>query len=98
MYFTTLWSKEREDDCFFKSDKSFAVIWRDKKVDSCYLEPQICISQLFGARKERMTAFSIRKNWFTAIWSMKKMDPSYLEVEKTGSQLFRARKTVFADI
>ena len=57
MQLTTLWSK-KNNDCYFEPDKSFAVIWREKKVDSCYLEPQICISQLFGARKERITAFS----------------------------------------
>ena len=52
-----------------------AAIWREKKVDACYLETTKCISQ---------------KNWFTASRSTKKMFPSYLEVEKTGSQLFRA--------
>ena len=28
-----------------------AAIWRDKKVDPCYLETKKCSSQLFGARK-----------------------------------------------
>ena len=57
-------------------------------MDPCYLEPQKGISQLFGARKERMTAISSQKNRLAAIWSTKNMDLSYLEVEKTGSQLF----------
>ena len=33
-----------------------AAIWRDKKVDPCYLETKKCSSQLFGARKKIMTS------------------------------------------
>ena len=33
-----------------------AVIWREKKVDPCYLETKKCSSQLFGARKKIMTS------------------------------------------
>ena len=33
----------------------FAAIWREKKVDSCYLETKKCKSQLLGARKKIMT-------------------------------------------
>ena len=29
-----------------------AVIWREKKVDPCYLETKKCSSQLLGARKK----------------------------------------------
>ena len=32
-----------------------AVIWREKKVDPCYLETKKCSSQLLGARKKIMT-------------------------------------------
>ena len=32
-----------------------AAIWREKKVDPCYLESKKCSSQLFGARKKFMT-------------------------------------------
>ena len=67
-----------------------AAIWREKKVDPCYLETKKCRSQLLGARKKIMTSIESKKNWFTASRSMKKVFPSYLEVEKTGSQLFRA--------
>ena len=70
--------------------KRFTAICREKKVESCYLEPEKCISQLFGARKRRITAISGHKNCFTAIWWKKKMDSSYLEVKKTSSQLFGA--------
>ena len=31
--------------------KTFAAIWRDKKVDPCYLETKKCSSQLLGASK-----------------------------------------------
>ena len=31
-------------------------IWRQKKVDSCYLETKKCSLQLLGARKEIMTS------------------------------------------
>ena len=33
-----------------------AAIWRDKKVDPCYLETKKCRSQLLGARKKIMTS------------------------------------------
>ena len=33
-----------------------AVIWREKKVDPCYLETKKCSSQLIGARKKIMTS------------------------------------------
>ena len=36
--------------------KTFAAIWREKKVDPCYLETKKCSSQLLGARKEIMTS------------------------------------------
>ena len=35
---------------------SVASIWREKKVDPCYLETKICSSQLLGARKKIMTS------------------------------------------
>ena len=35
---------------------TFAAIWREKKVDPCYLETKKCSSQPFEARKEIMTS------------------------------------------
>ena len=67
-----------------------ATIWREKKLDPCYLETKKCSSQLLVARKKIMTSIYCQKKWFTASRGTKKMFPSYLEVEKTGSQLFRA--------
>ena len=67
-----------------------AAIWREKKVDPCYLETKKCSSQLLGARKKIVTSIYNQKKWFTASSDTKKIFPKYLEVEKTGSQLFRA--------
>ena len=33
-----------------------AAIWREKKLDPCYLETKKCSSQLFGERKKIMTS------------------------------------------
>ena len=33
-----------------------AALWREKKVDPCYLETKKCSSQLLGARKNIMTS------------------------------------------
>ena len=33
-----------------------AAIWREKKMDPCYLDPKKCSSQLLGARKKIMTS------------------------------------------
>ena len=33
-----------------------AAIWREKKIDPCYLETKKCSSQLLGARKKIMTS------------------------------------------
>ena len=54
-----------------------AAIWREKKVDPCYLETKKCSSQQLGARKKIMTSILSNKNWFTASRSTKKMFPSY---------------------
>ena len=67
-----------------------AAIWRERKVDPCYLQTKKGSSQLLGARKKIMTSIYSQKNWFTAIRSTKKILASYLEEEKSGSQLFRA--------
>ena len=65
------------------------AIWREKKVDPCYLETKKCSSQLLGARKKIMTSIYCQKNWFTAsrstkkcfpaLWKWKKLVPSYFE-------------------
>ena len=49
-----------------------AAIWREKKVDPCYLETKKCSSQLLGSKEKKL----IHR-------STKKMFPSYLEVESS---------------
>ena len=48
-----------------------AAIWREKKVDPCYLETKKCSSQLLGARKKIMKLFGEKKKWIHAIWRPK---------------------------
>ena len=72
-------------------------IWREKKVDPCYLETKKFNSQLFGLQQ-----LEARKECFPAIWKCKKQIPSYvasnkhccryLEREKSGSLLFGDQK------
>ena len=64
-----------------------AAIWREKKVDPCYLEIKKCSSQLLGARKKIMTSIKSQKNWFTASRSTKNV-----------SQLFGSGKNWFLAI
>ena len=58
---------EKNDSQLFGSEKNWflaisiltntvAAIWREKKVDPCYLETKKCISQLLGARKNIITS------------------------------------------
>ena len=58
---------EKNDSQLFGSGKNWflaissltntvAAIWREKKVDPCYLDTQKCSSQLLGARKKIMTS------------------------------------------
>ena len=37
------------------------AIWKEKKVDPCYLETKKCSSQLLGANKKIMTCIKVRK-------------------------------------
>ena len=69
-----------------------AAIWREKKVDPCYLENKKCSSQLLGARKKKRHLFKVRKTGsqpvgarkkcFPAIWQCIKLVPNYFEPEK----------------
>ena len=62
-----------------------AAIWREKKVDSCYLETKKCSSQLFGTSKMIITSIESQKNWFTDSRSTKKIFPAIWKWKKTGS-------------
>ena len=69
-----------------------AAIWREKKVDPCYLETKKCSSQLLGDRKRLLYLFKVRKTGshpvgarkkcFPAIWKWKNLVPSYFEPDK----------------
>ena len=65
-----------------------AAIWREKKVDPCYLETKKCSSQLLGARK---------KNYDIYLKS-EKLFHSQQEHEKNVSQLFGSGKNWFLAI
>ena len=67
-----------------------AAIWKEKKVDPCYLESKKCSSQLLGTNKKDYDIYLKSEKLVHSLRSMNKMFPSYLEVEKTGSQLFQA--------
>ena len=41
---------------FLSLTNTVAAIWREKKVDPCYLETKKCRSPLLGARKKIMTS------------------------------------------
>ena len=41
---------------FSSLTNTVAAIWREKKVDPCYLETKKCTSQLLGARKKIVTS------------------------------------------
>ena len=46
-------------NCFLaisNQTNTVAAIWREKKVDPCYLDTKKCSSQLLGARKKIMTS------------------------------------------
>ena len=65
-----------------------AAIWRQKKVDPCYLETKKCSSQLLGARK----------NNYDIYLKSEKLVDSKQEHEKNVSQLFGIGKNWFLAI
>ena len=67
---------------------SVAAIWREKKVDPCYLETKKCSSQLLGA-KEKDYDIYLKSD---------KLVHSQLEHEKNVSQLFESGKNWFLAI
>ena len=58
-----------------------AVIWREKKVDPCYLETKKCSSQLLGARK-----------YYDIYIKSEKLVQSQQEQERSVSELFGSGK------
>ena len=64
-----------------------AAIWRERKVDSYYLETKTCSSQLLGARKKIMISIQSQKT-----------DSQQLGGQKNVSKLFGSGKTWFLAI
>ena len=91
-----------------------AAIWREKKVDPCYLESKKYlkskkldhsqqeheknVSQLFVSGKNWFLAISSLTNTVAAIWREKKLEPCFLETKKCSSQLLGARKKIITSI
>ena len=88
MQFTTVRSKEKDNDIYLKSDKRVHNQQEHEKN----------VSQLFGSGKNWFLAISSLTNTVTAIQREKKVDPYYLETQKYSSQLLGARKKIMTSI
>ena len=88
MQFTTIRSKEKDDDIYLKSEK----------LVHSQSEHEKSVSQLFGSGKKWFLANSSLTNTFAAIQIEKKVDPCYLETKKCSSQLLGARKKIMTSI
>ena len=75
MQFTTVRSKEKDDDIYLKSEK----------LVHSQQEHEKNVSQLFGSVKKRLLAISSLTNTVAAIWREKKVVPCYLETKKCSS-------------
>ena len=84
MQFTTVRSKEKDYDIYFKSEK---LVHSDQ-------EHGKNISQLFGIGYNWFIAISSLTNIVAAIWREKKVDPCYLETKKCSSQQLGAREKI----
>ena len=88
MQFTTVRSKEKDDDIYLKSEK---LVHRKQKHENN-------VSQLFGSAKNWFLAMSSVSNTAAAIWREKNVDPCYLETKIFNSQLLGARKKSMTSI
>ena len=88
MQFTTVRSKEKDNDIYLKSEKLVHRQWEHEKN----------VSQLFGSRKNWFLAISSLTNTVAAILREKKVNPCYLETKKCSSQLLGARKKIMTYI
>ena len=55
-FFSQLFGSGKTGSYISSMTNTVAAIWREKKVDPCYLETKKCSSQLLGARKKSMTS------------------------------------------
>ena len=54
--FPSIWTWKNWFLAISSLTNTVAAIWREKKVDPCYLETKKCSSQLLGASKKIMTS------------------------------------------
>ena len=88
MQFTTVRSKEKDDDIYLNSEK----------LVHSQQEHEKNVFQLFGSGKNWFLAISRLTNNVAAIWREKNVDPCYLETIKYSSQLCGARKKIMTSI
>ena len=88
MQFTTVRSKEKDDDIYLKSEKLL----------HSQQEYEKNVSQLFGSGKNWFLAISSLINTVATIWREKNVDPCYFESKKCSSQLLGARKKIMTSI
>ena len=88
MQFTTVRSKEKDNDIYLNSEK---LVYSQQ-------EHEKNVSQLLGSGKNWFLAISILTNTVAAIWREIKVDPCYLETKKCSSQLLGARKKIMTSI
>ena len=86
MQFTTVRSKEKDDDIYLNSEK----------LVHSQQEHEKNVFQLFGSGKNWFLAIS--RLTVAAIWREKKVDPCYLETIKCSSQLLGATKKIITSI
>ena len=88
MQFTTIRSKVKDYDIYFKSVK---LVYSQQ-------EHEKYVSQLFGSGKNWSLVISSLRNSVAAIWREKNVDSCYLEIKKCSSQLLGERKKIMTSI
>ena len=84
MQFTTVRSKEKDNDIYLKSEK----------LVNSQQEHETNVFKLFVSGKNWFLAISSLTNTVAAICREKKVDPYYLETKKCSSQLLGERKQI----
>ena len=88
MQFTTVRSKEKDYDIYLNSEKLVHSTQEHEKN----------VSQLFESGKNWFLVIWRLTNTVAAIWREKKVDPCYLETKKCSSQQLGARKKIMTSI
>ena len=93
MEFTTVRSKEKDNDIYLKSENWFRASRTTKKMCPSYLEVGKTCSQLFRARQTLLQLFGDRKKRIPAIRRPKNVVQNCQEQGKRLSNLFKVKKT-----